>query len=113
MRIAVLAVVLAVAAAAALHAFRTQARQSASLRDLVAWLKAERAPEWGAIPRWTQTMLVSGVERIRRSPLGSDPEFRHRYQQYREQRRAHVLALILLAAAAVLIWVSGSVFDLP
>lgn len=113
MDLVVLFVVLAIAVAAAAYAFRTQAQQQRALSHVVEWLKTERASQWEALPRYSRLFTIAGVERLRRGALDDDSEFHQRYELYEDNKRKHMGSIGWLVAVVALIWVAGTVFDLP
>ncbi len=113
MELVILLVVLAIGLMAVFYVFRTLDHQQQALREVAEWLIAERSSHWESLPRYSRLWKVAGVERLRRGALHGDSEFDERYERYEEYRRRHLGSIVSLVAVVALIWVAGTVFDLP
>ncbi len=95
-------IVLALAAASAVvGAWALAIRERRRLRELVAWVEAQRGAQWTALPEAARRFhAAGGVEHLSRHGLAEDPEFMARYRAVKRSKPWQVI-LQLIAVALI------------
>jgi len=100
-------ILVTVSVAATGYAFFLDVRRGAENDRFLAWLRAERKPEWDRLTRADRFLTMRAVEILRRGTLSDDDEFQRRYRQTRPG--SSLAFAVSIASAAMALVIIGTV----